>query len=925
MKVKLITAYFLLAFTVAIAQTGNYFLSHYSPDEERFNIVCFDMVQDNRGVFYFATQAGILQFDGRNWDIISTVGTIYRIAISETGDIYAAGSRGFGKIIRDENGLEVYSMLYEQRDAEYIFQILIHADRIYFLSDQNLFVYDPVTTKTKTISSTDETGPFVSLTEIFNTVFISTEQNGLFKLEGEKINATSIGLPRDASLIFSQRYTDKYLLGTDDSRLFLCTQGFKLSEIQLQDSSYAQASVVVNATWVNSELVAVGTLRGGVFFINPVTGATEEIINYNTGLPDNEVFTLITDRNLNVWVAHAFGFTRISPSLPFRSFRHYPGLQGNLLCATTYQDKVYVGTSQGLFVLDKEEFYDEIKYYVEVPTRTTITVQKSPREKKSKVEEPVEVETKDSQKGGFFKFLKKKKPVVKDAGKPGAVAESTTEEDEAESEEQTVSSSKREMRTKKILRSSYFTYKKIEGVDAKISQLIHWKGMLIASGLGGAYEIRGRQTQKITGNPIRFLFASENRNQIIVSTHDDRLLQFNFEKTWMPAGQIENINEPIHYIFEEGQTAIWFCGFDKVFRLTTGQQGLQKLIFSNSNFDKTIGLYLNNEVIIAAPDGFFFYNQSTRELEKGDTLRKPIAYFASAGNLWFRDKHNWYTAGASGGHDNLQLLNLFSNLRFIDSDKKTGALWIITGTNELFQFYSGEIRKNEVIYPLRLKVIQHNDVITARNYLKVVQNESAFIVEVIKPDYIGNRFVEYRYLLEGLHNEWSEWSTQNNMIRFPYLPAGDYELQVESRDIFGRIHKMDPVILNIDPPYWKQPWFYAAEFSVFIFLVMLSFRLSYRFLIVSRLLSLLSIIMFIEFIQTAAGETFSQSSPVIDFGIQVFVAMLILPVEGFLRRYFLQALAKRNEERFSKSILEKGKRIHYEPEEPEPQYPGKEK
>ncbi|MDH4058391.1 MAG: hypothetical protein OEU76_06480, partial [Cyclobacteriaceae bacterium] len=897
MKSKLITSYFLFSFVVAVAQTGNYFLSNYSPDEERFNIVCFDMVQDSRGVFYFATQAGILQFDGRNWDIIPTVGTIYSIAISELGDIYAAGSRGFGKIIKDENGLEVYSVLYEQSDMEYIFQILIQLDRIYFLSDKNLFEYEPLEKKTRTFAANEETGPFVSLNEIFNKVFVSTEQNGLFELDGTEIKATSIGVDNTAALILSQRYDDKYLLGTDDNQLFLCSSNFEIKRIQLQDSSYAQASVIVNATWINQNLVAVGTLRGGVIFINPETGTTEEIINYNTGLPDNEVFTLMTDRNLNVWVAHAYGFTRISPSLPFRSFRYYPGLQGNLLCATTYQDKVYVGTSLGLFALMKEEHYDEIRYYVEVPEKEIITTQKASKRKEADLPKAEEVETKDSEKGGFFRFLKRKKSTMGEGEKDSPTTVARNEET-GEYERQIISSTRRELRTKKILRSSYYSYQKVVGVDAKILQLIHWKGKLIASGLGGAFEVNNGLPNRITEKPVRFLYASENNSRIIASTNDDQLLQFGFDKEWKYVGPIENITEPIHYIFEEGETAIWFCGFDKVFRLTSLKEEpyLQQLIFNNSNFDKTIGLFLNNEVIIASPAGFFFYNQSTGQLVRGDTLRKPIAYFASSDNLWFRDKHSWYTAGSSGGHDNLQLLNLFSNLRFIDSDKRTGALWIITGSNELLQFNSGQVRNNEVIYPLMLKAILHNDIITGKNYLNVVQDESAFVVEVIKPDYIGNRFVEYRYLLEGLHQDWTEWSTQNNIIRFPYLPTGEYKLQVQSRDIFGRINDMEPVRLNIAPPYWKEPWFFAAEFSVFIFLVLLSFRLSYRFLIVSRLLSLLSIIMFIEFIQTVAGETFSQSSPVIDFGIQVFVAMLILPVEGFLRRYFLQALAKRNEE-----------------------------
>src|SRR6187399_276074 len=142
----------------SFAQTGNYFLSHFSPDEERFNIMCFDIVQDDRGVFYFATQAGILQFDGRNWDIIATAGTIYSIARSEEGEIYVAGSEGFGKIIRDEFGVEVYQILYKQEGSEYIFQIITLSDRIYFLSDRNLFEYSIQTGQVKVQPATEHTG-----------------------------------------------------------------------------------------------------------------------------------------------------------------------------------------------------------------------------------------------------------------------------------------------------------------------------------------------------------------------------------------------------------------------------------------------------------------------------------------------------------------------------------------------------------------------------------------------------------------------------------------------------------------------------------------------------------------------------------------------------------------------------------------------
>jgi hypothetical protein len=77
-------------------------------------------------------------------------------------------------------------------------------------------------------------------------------------------------------------------------------------------------------------------------------------------------------------------------------------------------------------------------------------------------------------------------------------------------------------------------------------------------------------------------------------------------------------------------------------------------------------------------------------------------------------------------------------------------------------------------------------------------------------------------------------------------------------------------------------------------LVFASFQLSNRYRFVSRVLSLLSIIILIEFIQTIAGSTFAtEGGPVVEFAIQVGIAFVILPVEGFLRRFMLRSIEKR--------------------------------
>jgi hypothetical protein len=75
-------------------------------------------------------------------------------------------------------------------------------------------------------------------------------------------------------------------------------------------------------------------------------------------------------------------------------------------------------------------------------------------------------------------------------------------------------------------------------------------------------------------------------------------------------------------------------------------------------------------------------------------------------------------------------------------------------------------------------------------------------------------------------------------------------------------------------------------------------------------LSLLSIIIFIEFIQTIAGSTLSKSTPVLDFLIQVAIAFMILPIEGFLRRHFLHAITKRNQK-----LQQAGEEVKKHPQE----------
>src|SRR5687768_16483800 len=111
-RLKFVFGVFLVILSTNLwGQSGNYFLSHYSPSEERFDYVCFDMAQDVNGVMYFATKAGILEFDGRDWDLLQVQSAVYSIKINRQGEIFWAGAKGYGRISIDKHGFQQAEVL----------------------------------------------------------------------------------------------------------------------------------------------------------------------------------------------------------------------------------------------------------------------------------------------------------------------------------------------------------------------------------------------------------------------------------------------------------------------------------------------------------------------------------------------------------------------------------------------------------------------------------------------------------------------------------------------------------------------------------------------------------------------------------------------------------------------------------------------
>lgn len=849
-----------LCFNQSYAQNGNSFVSHYTPSDERIDYQSMGMVQDSRGLIYFTNKKGVLEFDGKNWQIITTPGAVYTLTILNN-EVYASGAFGFGKLSGSMGAGRSYLSMANQA---HIFSSVASGGKIYACNEKSLFVFRGDQIEKEIIAGNEET--FSGVLEIEGIVFLRTNATELKEVTNDNALKQAISLPVDSEIIFTSKANQdgSILIGTERGALYTLkgTKG-TIEQLRLQDEKFLRQNRLVDAVWLDENSLAIGTLLGGVMLVNPSTGETIDVIDYNHGLPDNEVFALLADQDGGVWVAHQYGFTRIAPFVPFKSFNHYTGLQGNLLCVKSVNGQVYVGTTLGLFKLIREDGQQATSLHA--------TSDANSNEQHGR---------------GLFSFLRLRKRI--------------------KNRSTSVISPKPIINTPSSNRQTRYAYKKIDGIVGKVTHLTSINNKLVASGLGGVFEVDGLRATPITNEAVRSTFFSTNLQQLLVCTYNEELKSYQFANGWRSTGLLDTLRDHVSYAFEDNYENIWLCGRFRVYKIETldgAISDVSSLSINNPSLDEMVGVAYGSEVYLATSGEFKRYNSTSNTFKKYDSLPGPHRYFASAGYFWFNDGTQWRTVDRKLRGLKLQWLSLFPNLRYLTPDENAENLWVITADNELYKFSGVAPANKDHHYPLMLRNVQGQE-IKLETSKKVVldQPDNVLSFEFIQPEYVSRNAVQYRYQVKGLTNGWTTWSNANRVANFPFLPAGTYQLLMQSRDLLGNESKVEAISFEVLPPYWKRWWFYALEFLFFSVLVAFSVRLGsantkYRW--VSEILSLLTVIIFIQFITTGINLIILvPGSPVVQFFIQVLIAFIVFPLESYFRKFMRVVAEGRWQNRF---------------------------
>ena len=115
--------------------------------------------------------------------------------------------------------------------------------------------------------------------------------------------------------------------------------------------------------------------------------------------------------------------------------------------------------------------------------------------------------------------------------------------------------------------------------------------------------------------------------------------------------------------------------------------------------------------------------------------------------------------------------------------------------------------------PLK-KSISYADDIT------LTHQQSTFSVEFAALSYSDNTINRYRYKLDGLDQQWNETGSDQRMVNYAALPAGDYTFHVQTAT--GQSGWGLPgatLHIQVLPPWWRTWWFRAIVATALLLIV----------------------------------------------------------------------------------------------------------
>ena len=345
-------------------EAGRTFIRNYPPQEYKASSQNWNVAQDKRGVLYFGNNDGLLEYDGVNWKLIK-MPMVRSIAIDSLGCIYVGLDDDFGYIQTDVNSNSHFHSLKDQipeiyRNFSMMYKIYISGNKVIFTTSKNLFIYQNGKLKRIPILMN-----YPWTFSVNNRYYVREQGKGLFHFENDSLRfiSGSEGFAKMAIIAMLPFGQNEILLATRNNGIYIYAPDklanfYKPDEFKEVDK-FLSKNLVYSGTLLSSGEYAIGTILGGIIVFD-AGGKIKNLYDKNSGLQENSVISLYSDKNNQLWAGLDNGISLIQNNLPFSLYTEQNGLKGAPMCLKYFKNKLYVGTNQYLHIQKPDGSFEPI-------------------------------------------------------------------------------------------------------------------------------------------------------------------------------------------------------------------------------------------------------------------------------------------------------------------------------------------------------------------------------------------------------------------------------------------------------------------------------------------------------------------------------------------------------------------------------------
>jgi DNA-binding CsgD family transcriptional regulator len=341
----------------------NPYITNHSKTSYKGGIENWDAVTTKDGFIYFANNEGLLIFNGTKWSSHRLPNkTIVRSVAHDTinNRIYVGGQDEVGYFFPDRKGSLIYQSIKtilpkHFASIEDVWDIQIADEKVLFRSVNQVFVFAD-----NKITTIDIPAKAINFLKYVNgKIYCGDPNAGVYEVSGQKP-----ALLGGSDVFKGQRVSDIIEL-TKDKILFITEKNGLLvyqnnTFTPFLKSNNLKNAILSSAVLINENLIAVGSVLQGIIFLDSL-GHHVFSITKDQGLQTNNIITLALDVNGNIWAGTSNGIDHVLINSPYTIIYADAEMQGSVYAVKIYEEKLFVGTNNGLFYTEWIDNKNEFK------------------------------------------------------------------------------------------------------------------------------------------------------------------------------------------------------------------------------------------------------------------------------------------------------------------------------------------------------------------------------------------------------------------------------------------------------------------------------------------------------------------------------------------------------------------------------------